>query len=54
MSFMNMELKDGERKERLDIRDVQGKFNSLYYDKERFGKGEDQDKFNSLYYDGER
>jgi len=55
ISFMNMESKDGERKERLDTRDVQGKLNSPYYDKERPGKeGEDQDKFNSSYYDKER
>lgn len=54
MSFMNMESKDGERKERLDTRDVQGKLNSPYYEKGRLGKGEDQDKFNSSYYDRER
>ena len=56
MSFTNMESKDGERKERRDKRDVQGKLNSPYYDEGRLhvGKGEDQDKFNSSYYDGER
>ena len=54
MSFTNMESKDGERKERREKRDVQGKLNSPYYDEGRLGKGEDQDKFNTSFYDGER
>ena len=55
MSSMNMESKDGERKERLDTRDVQGKLNCpAYYDKERVDKGEDQDTFISSYYDRKR
>ena len=54
MSFMKMESKNGERKERLDTRDGQGKLSSPYYDKERLGKGQDRDKFNSSYSDRER
>lgn len=54
ISSMNMESKDGERKERLETRDDQGRLNNSYYDKERLGKREDQDKFDSSYYDRER
>ena len=53
ISTVNMESTDGERKERLDPRDDQGKLNSSYYDKERMDARDDRVNINTSYYDKE-